>query len=104
MSHKSEMCEPYLKLNPFHRSQILTEILIYQALVSGDVMPVEKYPEIIASLSTADVQVIVISVVIIVIIIVVMSRPPPRSWQAPSSPWGLWVICPLCPIWMRYKF
>ena len=27
-----------------------------QALVSGDVMPVEKYPEIISSVSTADVQ------------------------------------------------
>ena len=34
----------------------LVENMGAQALVSGDVMPVEKYPEIIASLSTADVQ------------------------------------------------
>lgn len=34
----------------------LVENMGAQALVSGDVMPVEKYPQIISSLSTADVQ------------------------------------------------
>merc|ERR1711862_402703 len=34
----------------------LVENMGVQALVSGDVMPVEKYPEIIKGISTADVQ------------------------------------------------
>ena len=32
------------------------EFTFWQALVSGDVMSVDKYPEIISSISTADVQ------------------------------------------------
>ena len=54
--------------------------------MSGDVMPVEKYPQIISSLSTADVQVIIVIVIVVIIvyIIVFMSRQPPRSWLAPS--------------------
>ena len=35
----------------------LVENMGVQLLVSGDVMPVEKYPEIIKGISTADVQV-----------------------------------------------
>merc|ERR1712066_242021 len=34
----------------------LVENMGVQVLVSGDVMPVEKYPEIIAGITTADVQ------------------------------------------------
>ena len=36
--------------------QLLIDIILWQALVSGDVMSVDKYPEIISSISTADVQ------------------------------------------------
>ena len=60
----------------------LVENMGAQALVSGDVMPVERSSP--ASPPP-------------------MFRPPLRSWQALSWLWEPWVTSPLCPIWMRYK-
>ena len=54
----------------------LVENMGAQALVSGDVMPVERSSP---------------------------ASPPPMFRQALSWLWEPWVTSPLCPIWMRYK-
>merc|ERR1712113_720423 len=54
----------------------MVENMGMQLLVSGDVMPVEKYPEIIKAISTADVQAAA------------------KKLADPSWPWVQWVTSP----------
>merc|ERR1712080_29865 len=59
----------------------LIENIGSQVLLSGDVMPAEKIPELIAGLTTR------------------RCRRPPRNYLQPSLAWAPWETSPLCPMW-----